>query len=187
MRILTRFVLLLLTITWSLHYYCQIGQCSTQLQRVCHYTTPSVWEELLLERNEFYREQLDPKVKVLKSHISQINSQYQKKVIPKLVDWGNNFYFEVVSPRIDAACEFWEEFEFKSYREWSLRQIRWIRKQVWFYYSVYLKPSLIKLNNQYTLAEKYHEIHNKVAPVVVQITQHFQVLYYEAIAKVQPH
>ncbi|GAV49726.1 hypothetical protein ZYGR_0P03720 [Zygosaccharomyces rouxii] len=187
MKILTKFFLLLVVTTCSLHYYCQIGQCSTQLQRVCHYTTPSVWDELLVEKNEFYREQLNPKVKVLKSHISQINSHYQDKVLPKLVDLGNRFYFDIVSPRIDNVCEFWEEFELKPYRERSLNQIRKVRQRIWFYYSVYLKPNLTKLDNQYALSDKYGKVHNKIAPFVAEIAQNFQNVYHQAAAKVHPH
>lgn len=187
MRILTKLVLLLATITLSIHYYCQIGQCSAELQRVCHYTTPSVWEELLVEKNEFYRNELNPRVQNLKLHISKINSQYQEKIIPRLVDWGNEFYFEVVSPRIESVCQFWEEFDFNAYREWSLRQIRGIRKQVWFYYSVYVRPSLVKLDNQYALNDKYEEIRRKIAPVVIRTTQKLQVVCREAISRVLPY
>lgn len=187
MKILTKFILLLVAITWSLHYYCQIGQCSVQLQRVCHYTTPSVWEELMLEKNEFYREQLDPKVKILKTHISKVGTQYKKKIVPKLIDLGNHFYLEIVSPRIDDVCQIWEEFDSEVYREWSLRQVRRIRKQIWFYYSVYLKPSLGRLDSQYALTDKYQYIYSKLAPVGVELTQHFQDVYNQVVVKVQPY
>lgn len=187
MKILTKFFLLVVAITWSLHYYCQLGQCSTQLQTVCHYTTPSIWEGLLVEKNEFYREQLNPKVKDLKFRFEYISTEYRKKIVPKLLDLGDYFYFEFVSPRIDDACQFWQEFEFRPYREWSLTQLRWIFERSSFYYNVYLRPNLIKLDDKCGLSEKYQDIYGKLSPVVSRMYLHLRVLYLQILGEVQPH
>ncbi|SJM87023.1 related to Sensitivity to high expression protein 10 [Zygosaccharomyces bailii] len=206
MRILAKISFLLVTLTWSLHFYCQSNQCSAELQRVCHYTSPSVWEKHLVEKNQFYREQLSPKVAIVKSRVTSLQSQYKAKVLPKLVEFGNYFYLEIVSPSIEVACQTWDEFDHRAFRECSLKKLRWARQRIWYYYSVFVRPNCSKfvsaskldklneiiwahfgkLDQQYKLMEKCSEAHAKIAPVLAQASQRLEKFYHLILIRLQP-
>lgn len=143
---------------------------------------------------------------IVKSHVGDVQFQYRSKVIPKLIDLGNYFYLEIVSPKIDAACQAWEEFDHKHYREASLEKLRSVRHKCWYYYTVYIRPNFWKLvhtskldklnenacagfhriDQQYQLVEKYHQVHARIAPVAKVLFQRFQDSYELVLAKILP-
>ncbi|QLL33055.1 hypothetical protein HG536_0D05760 [Torulaspora globosa] len=162
MRFWARFAVLLAALTVSLHYYCRVNECSVELQKACLYTSPAGINQLLLENNEFYRDQLHPVVVL-------VQDEYAKRVEPHILRLGSDLYRKIYVPVAGCARDKYSSVDLSGYSGWLLRQLARFRRRVVFYYNVTLRPSVQKMIHYCKLDEVCSRIHAKLGPFLEKL------------------
>lgn len=162
MRLFTRFAAVLLTLTLSLHYYCRVSECSVELQNACRYTSPAGINQLLLEKNVFYRDQVHPVVVL-------VQDEYTKRLEPRVLKLGSDLYRKVYLPVAVSAREHCGSVDLSSYTGWFVKQFARLRRKVAFYYNVTLKPSVQRVVYYCKLDEVCKGIHAKLGPFLEKV------------------
>lgn len=153
---------MLAALTVSLHYYCQINECSTELQQICHYTTPSSWNELLLKHNTLYRESLSPA-------LLSVHEEYSSRIKPHLLTLGGDIHHKVYSPVVASVKKQYAEFDYQKHCDWISKKTAGIRRQLWFYYNVVVKPYAQKLIYYCKIDQVCSKVHAKLGPFLERI------------------
>lgn len=153
---------MLAALTVSLHYYCQINECSTELQQICHYTTPVTWNELLLKHNTLYRESINPAV-------LSVHEEYSSRIKPHLLTLGSDIHHKVYSPVVALVKKQYADFDCQQQCDWISKKTAGIRRQLWFYYNVVFKPYAQKLIYYCKIDQVCSKVHATLGPFLERI------------------
>lgn len=162
MRFFAKFAVALATLTLALHYFCRVTECSVELQTVCHYTSPARLNELLLENNVFYRDQVHPVVVL-------VHEEYAKRVEPNILKLGNDIYENVYVPVVVCVEDKYESLNLDKYTKWFLKELAAIRRKIVFYYNVVVRPSIQKVIYRCRLDGVCSSINEKLGPLLEKL------------------
>lgn len=157
MRFGTRFAVLLATLTVLLHYYCSISECSVELQQVCRYTSPTVWDELLVEQSGFYKDHVHPVMEL-------VHGEYVSRVEPQLLKLGSDVHDGLYVPMVRQIKDSCELLDLGKPFQWVSKRVCQLRRKVYFYYNVLVRPTVQKIVYRLKLDEFSAAAHSKVGP-----------------------
>lgn len=157
MRFYTRFFVALITLTLSLHYYCSVSECSAELQQVCRYTSPVVWDEFLVEKNEFYKDHMHPVVEL-------VQREYAVRLQPQIVKLRDDVHDNAYIPVANFVSQ-----RYESTLQWVVESVGQLRRKVSFYYNVFVKPRIQRIVYYCKLDEFCAAAHSKLGPFLEKI------------------
>lgn len=157
MRFYAKFVVALASLTALLHYYCSTSECSAELQQICRYTSPTVWDELLVEQNAFYKNHVHSVLKL-------IHGEYADRVEPHLLKLGSDVYDKVYTPAVVYAEESRD-----SSLQWVSEHLFQLRRKVVFYYNVMVRPMIQKIVYYCKLDEFCAALHSRLGPFLEKV------------------
>ncbi|CCD26880.1 She10p NDAI_0I03120 [Naumovozyma dairenensis CBS 421] len=157
----TKYIVTLITIVVSLHYYCQVNDCSGNLQQVCHYTTPKVWDSILSSKVPAYNEYVSP-------GLLQVKEKYSTYIQPHLSPYCSIVHEKVITPSIACSKKTFAKIKFSPFRECLSKHGSTVQKKVNLYYNIYIQPYYVKFVQPYT-----NKLCPFVAPVCHQVKNQF--------------
>lgn len=159
MKFCGKIIVFLLTI-FSLHHFCEWNQCSSELEQVCYYTSPSTWNGVLLKRSTIYSQQIAPKVALVSAQYSTLVEPYVKK--------GSQLLNEAVTkPIVTIVSKALDNIEAQPYVKFIHDQIVFVLEKIVTYYNIFLEPYVTKIEQQLGFKKQYTSVQDKLSPYVL--------------------
>ncbi|EDO15853.1 hypothetical protein Kpol_507p15 [Vanderwaltozyma polyspora DSM 70294] len=156
MKCFTKLVALLATLIVSLHFYCDIKGCSDELNQVCHYTNPIVWNQVIANDCSYYRRNISP-------HFITVYDKYNVSVKPNVIHYINEAQV-YIEPATDKIVKFYNDYELQQYVDLSVEYAKLGYERTLSYYRVTLRPLGLHLKTQIGLDNVCDQAHAKVIP-----------------------
>ena len=163
MRVFYKITLVLTAVILSLHHVCNWNRCSGDLQKICYYTTPSTWDELLASRSEFYHDNIH-------YVYLDIQDQYERYVEPIVTEASSRLNERLTRPAIKLFSKIdYEGIERagKVGHEYLTR----FGQRVQFYFNVYCRPYLWQAKEKVGNSEFFGDITSRGKEVIFPLTE----------------